>query len=379
MTQYKTGSHAYRDIVPYLAGLLTSFLIFVKIFLFVGYKIGFSNLTGKLWGVLWPSTSSEDVLDMPQQILDELKQLGAVIENAYNPTNQTKHNTILVQPDENLGFVLRPHAKISGFMLRAANALNLDPPVVYLRSGASMSNELRTYLNRNTRLEYSYSVDADGRRVTLPIVQSAHRILMVGDSVLFGVGVNDSSTMASKLQSLIGNRYTIVNAGVGNYGGMQAFEMANELSKKSEYAGLIYIASQNDFMGDRGVSFSDEANIVLQRFSSLKERFSKGITVMLVTYMQYNLHDVFLERGWRAQTIAKTDMLRRSMARRAEELECEYVDWTEIVEEHMMIEGSLWARFALYVDHGHLSPVGNSLAAKELYERLKRRGVIGGE
>ncbi len=365
-------NQTYTYFVPYLAGFLTSTFISLMIMLFFGYKIGFSNLAWKVWKVVRPPATSDAVLDIPQQIVNELEQLGGLIDNAYNPTNQIKHNTILVQPDEHLGFVLRPHARISGFMLRAANPLNLDPPVVYLQSGANMSNELRTYLNENTRLKYSYSVDAEGFRVTLPIVKSPRKVLMVGDSVLFGVGVNDSSTMASKLQRRIGNRYTIVNAGVGDYGGIQAFEMAIEASKRSEYAGLIYIACQNDFMSGQGVSFSDQANLVLQRFSSLKERFSGRIIVMLVTYMEYNLRDVLLERGWSAHTIAGTNMLRRSLPRITQELRFEYVDWTDIVEKYMMSERSIWSRFSLYVDHAHLSPMGNSLAADELYKALKR-------
>ncbi len=69
-------------------------------------------------------------------------------------------------------------------------------------------------------------------------------------------------------------------------------------------------------------------------------------------------------------------MLRRSLPRIAQELRFEYVDWTDIVEKYMMSERSIWSRFSLYVDHAHLSPMGNSLAADELYMALKRIKLV---
>jgi hypothetical protein len=63
-----------------------------------------------------------------------------------------------------------------------------------------------------------------------PLVRAKRKILVVGDSVAFGVGVKDGETFSSHLQELMGNARKVVNAGVGGYDGFQAFQIADELS-----------------------------------------------------------------------------------------------------------------------------------------------------
>ena len=53
-------------------------------------------------------------------------------------------------------------------------------------------------------------------------------------SGLFGIGVNDEDTIASNLQKLMGNSHRVVNAGVGGYGGEQAYNVARMLPEKGK-------------------------------------------------------------------------------------------------------------------------------------------------
>jgi hypothetical protein len=43
-----------------------------------------------------------------------------------------------------------------------------------------------------------------------------------------------------------------------------------------------------------------------------------------------------------------------------------YYDWTEIVDDFLIVEKSIFSRFALYADHAHLSALGNRLLAEKV-------------
>src|SRR5215471_14706185 len=264
--------------IAFLAGNLTTLIIFLFMFLFVGYRIGFSTLFEKLWKrVVIPANK---ILYLPDNILQELIALNAVVDNAGNPTQQLSHYTILVDRDEEVGWALIPNARISLYMLRALNFLNFDPPILALRLDAKLSEDLRSYISRQTRLHYTYTVGADGFRTTLPLVESEHKILMVGDSVLFGEGVNDDVTMSSHLQRMVGESFRVVNAGVGGFSGEQALQMANKAAKRDKYEALIYVACQNDFMLREGVPYSIQAKEVLKKFAAVKETFSGKVIII---------------------------------------------------------------------------------------------------
>lgn len=362
------GKMSRSALVAYLAGSLTALTMVAVLLLFCGYRIGFPVLLDTFRKVIKPS---EEVLYLPKPILKELIDLHAVVDNAGNPTQQLSHYTILVAQDKRLGWALIPNTRLTLYMLRALNPLNFDPPVLAVKSDAVLSDSLKQYLDQQTRLRYEYTVGADGFRTTIPAVTAKEGILMVGDSVLFGEGVNDSQTMASNLQLLVGNSYQVINAGVGGYGGEQAFEMAKRESEKRSYAALIYVACQNDFMNHAGISYLDQAREILKSFAALKERFSGKIVVLLTPYMEYVLDDVMLKQGWWREMVGETDRLRQGLSSICAENGFECRDGAEMFSDYTKQTGSIFGRFSLYIDDAHFSPVGNQLAAENLYRALK--------
>ena len=182
----------------YLTGLLTATVVFSLIFLFVGYKIGFSDLFTQLKNEIVP----QEVFRLPKDVLEELTHLKAAVGNANNPTKLPEHDTFLVRPDKDLEFILRPDVKVSVSMLKTTKPFNVDPPVLYLKhdDNQEYSNRLKAYIKEESRINYSYSTDSNGFRKTLPDVKSDKQILIIGDSVPFGVGVDDEHTVASQLQ-----------------------------------------------------------------------------------------------------------------------------------------------------------------------------------
>ena len=365
-----TGSQHIAVIYPYLMGCLTVAIIFLLVCLFVGYKVGRKNIAN-LFSEVFPAAKHKKVLSLPKDVLEELTELNAVIENAGNPTNQPEHNTLAVIPDDELTYVLRPNTKMFVNLLKSTKAFNFDPPVLYLKYDDQfrMSERLRAYIKAESRLRYSYSTDSHGFRTTVPSVDASEQVLIVGDSVPFGVGVADASTAASHLQRLIGKRYRIINASVGGYDGQQAFLMAIKISNNAKFAGLIYVACQNDFMQDE--DWIQEANNVLAKIKSISAKFGDNVIIVLHTYMEYTLRDIFLENGWKEERIEKTHALRSALPEISKKYGYGYYDWTDIVADFTKGESSIFSRFALYADHCHLSPLGNRLMAEELFKTIE--------
>jgi len=359
-------------VYPYIMGCLTVIFIFILLCLFVGYRIGSKNFFTIVQNVFLLAEYKK-VVNLPKDVLKELIKVNAVIENAGNPTQQAEHDTLAVIPDDELQYVLRPDTKMLVNMLKSTRAYNFDPPILVLKGDDQhlISERLRSYLKDESRLHYSYSVDSEGFRRTLPYVESDKKVLIIGDSVPFGVGVDDEYTVASHLQKMVKNRCRIVNGGVGGYDGQQAFSMAQRLSNSSKFAGLIYVACQNDFMG--GEDWIQEAEDILTKIKSISEKFSDKIIIVLHTYMEYNLRDIFLEDGWKEKRIKKTDALRDALPEMCKKYGYEYYDWTEIVTDFMQKEKSIFSRFALYVDHCHLSPLGNRLMATKFFNTMEDR------
>ena len=358
--------------IAYLAGTLSALGLVCLIIALAGYQVGYRTLWQGLRMVAKPS---EQVLVLPKSLLKELVDIRAVVDNAGNPTEQLSHYTMLVDRDPRLGWALIPNARVSLYMLKANNPMNFDPPVVALSADAKISPELKAYLDQQTRLRYSYSVGSDGFRTTLPKVDAEDRILMVGDSVLFGEGVNDDATMASQLQARVGTLIRVINAGVGGYSGEQALEMAKRESESHRHRALVYVACQNDFMNQAGVSYLSQAERILKMFASLRQQFSGKIVVILQPYMEYVLDDVLQKGDWYREMVNETDRLREGLPSIARELGLEYVDGTQIFQEYMIQSGSVFSRFALFVDDAHLSPLGNRLASERIDAALQKIGA----
>jgi len=129
------------------------------------------------------------------------------------------------------------------------------------------------------------------------------------------------------------------------------------------------VACQNDFMNTE--DWIQEAEFVLTKIKSISEKFSDNIIIVLHTYMEYNLRDIFLEDGWKEKRIQKTHALRSALPKMCKEYGYDYYDWTDIVADFMEREKSIFSRFALYADHCHLSPLGNRLMAAKVFNTLE--------
>jgi len=322
------------------------------------------------------SKTEESVIELPDDVLQELIQVKAVVENADNPTYRQLHHTILVEPHDTLLFALKPNRTILGYMLKTLKPFNLDPPVLYTKKGIPLSENVKDYIHNQTRVAYSYTVNEEGLRVTLPIHQSEKKLLIVGDSVAFGEGVDDDATIASHLQNLLQDKYQVINAGVGGYGGENVYRMAKMMGAKQKFHGLIYIASQNDFMFD---DWGKEAEKILKKMKTLEKNFDGNIVVVLHTYMEYTMHDIILNRQWSESRVKRTDQLRQSLLKTTQRLNMKFLDWSDLLQQYRNEKKSIFSGFALYADHCHLSSAGNKLLAENLIKSVlgRERSNVG--
>jgi lysophospholipase L1-like esterase len=233
-----------------------------------------------------------------------------------------------------------------------------------------MSDALRAYLEQNTLVRFTYNIDGDGLRRTVPDVPAERKILMVGDSALFGVGVDDDDTIASQVQRLVGASHRVVNGGVGGYDGGQAFGVARSLSDRDTYEILVYVAHNNDFYEPRHISNVGRARRVFEHFATLADRFPGGIHVALITYLEYTAEQLLGSSGWREERVRSLDRLREELPRLAAEEGFSFVDWSDLVAEIAAREKTSFAPWSLYVDHAHLSPRGNRILAEHIHAAL---------
>jgi hypothetical protein len=351
--------------VAFLGGALMAAVIAIAFFVFVAYRVGFMTI--------WERTGVPIigmVLDMPQELIDEVAALNGAIGNAGNPTGADEHDTILVRPDAELGWVLRPDVAVDGHQIVGGDPLNLDPPVIYLPVGAPRSPALREYLDERTMVKTRITTDSDANRRTLPAVAAERRILMVGDSGVFGVGVDDEHTIASNLQRLVGDCRRIVNAGVAGYDGRQVLKAATRMSHEDDFDLLIYIAHNNDFYERRHMSNPDKLRNVIEGLGEIADRFEHGVVVALLMSLEYTAQDMLRWEGWNPRRIAALDRLRSDLVALNAARGFPFVDWTDIAAEVQADEKSLFAVWSLYVDHAHLAPRATQLFAERIFARL---------
>ncbi|MCX7934147.1 MAG: SGNH/GDSL hydrolase family protein, partial [Planctomycetota bacterium] len=306
------------------------------------------------------------VLDLPPEVLADLKRLGAVLEKAGNPTQSKEHDNFLVQPHPVLKYALRPNIRFSGDVLRTRLAWNLAPPILYMPLESPITPAVAEYLRKYSRLRFTVSINSQGQRLTVPTVSAPRRVLMVGDSVTFGVGVDDADTIASRLQRRLGDRAQVINAGVGGYDGRMVMKMAEILLAEAPAWQLVYIACQNDFMVSGEADWRKPAAVDLATLAALASRSARPVIVVLHEYLAYFARDLLGREGWPADDIVRTDMLRQFMREECQRRGFIFLDWHDILTAAAAGDRTIFACFAFYTDHGHLSPRGNDLLAEAL-------------
>ena len=181
---------------------------------------------------------------------------------------------------------------------------------------------------------------------------------------------------------MLGTSVRVVNTGVGGYTGAQVFEAARAaLEDLVDYRGndahfdaLVYLSSQNDFMKDRERAYEDVAEEVYSGMGALRYGFRGKMVTLQVSYLEFIVPDLLLAEGWSEKEMGRSEQRYEALPDIARRHRSAYVHWLELVRDTVRDNRSIFSRFALYVNYGHLSPEGSRLVATAIRGALEQKG-----
>jgi hypothetical protein len=120
---------------------------------------------------------------------------------------------------------------------------------------------------------------------------SKPRILVLGDSMLFGHGLDFSETFGAKLEEALGGRYAVLNFAVQGYGTDQAYLLLQRLFDRFTPTAVIV-----DFLGEhlaRNVSADRRELFRCMRYPGTKPRFAldRGELTLVERPERYRSYD----------------------------------------------------------------------------------------
>ena len=307
-------------------------------------------------------------IDIPEEIFNDLNASRATIENSGNPTNINITEKPISRRSENLilGYELRPDVTVTAHLFEASERGNIDPPVIAYSKTSRPSETTVNWLTENALLTNAYSTDSIGNRRTIPDISADQKVFVLGDSVAFGVGVNDEHTFASFLQRRMGNTHEVINLGVGGYDAEQILERARLIGTADSRDIVIFIACQNDFhdniFGFDQEKLTDFMNkvAILQK----KKNFAE-VLVVFQTYQEYTFSKFWTV--WPDKFIENMTAGIQKFERLGADLGFKTVNWDRLVNQFNAEERSIFSGMSLYSDHNHLSPLGKRLLADSAY------------
>jgi len=297
-------------------------------------------------------------------MIESFKANGVGIGNS--PFRELKRDAVAINTTENGCMVQKPNLRKTMAFLRS-NAFNpFDPPTYFYDAERTLPAELARFFERYGFRRVQLTTNADGERVTLPAVQASDLVLVAGDSAANGAMLDDTETIASRLQRDDGARQ-YVNLGIS---GAAAADIECALERAARrYAGrvreLIYVFCENDFK-------EATAGDVIAWLGAFKARERIDRVVLLyVPYIYNALPEVTRVRGHTHHDFPTFRDEKRAVLRAAHDAGFPTVDYIDITTAAQQAQGTQFAALALYLDHAHPSPVGvERLVAA--YRRLER-------
>ena len=296
--------------------------------------------------------------------LDQFKSSGVLLGNSpFQELSDPDIALTWIDPKSNTP-KNKANVTLNAWFLRS-RVFNPYDPVVFqkIENDRPLHSDVQAFLNRYGFQKIVHTTNERGERTTLPIVEDKPIMLMIGDSVAFGTMVQDHETLASVLQrSDQAHRY--VNAGVPGNGVDHNLQILKE--KLEEYqgqvAGVLYVHCENDI--PKTMQASAFVAHLSENLSSLLDRHRVEQRIFLFTQYIYRTMPDLVRR--QSNKLPKLLRLKAELMTDLESKGFQTVDWAEVVAEEQNRSGSLFAGFALYVDHCHLSRLGTELLAQKI-------------
>jgi hypothetical protein len=284
-------------------------------------------------------------------MMDLFKQNGIGIGNS--PFAELKSDAVAINTEEDGCKVQKPNLRKTMAFLRS-NVFNpFDQLTYFYDSDRQLPPDLDEFFQRYGFRRVRLTTNPHGERLTVPVVSSANKVLVAGDSVANGVMLDDTETIASRLQAEDPSRQYI-NLGISGAGTPDIQCALDRAAKR--YGGqireLIYVLCENDFETAR----PEEMIAWLDEF-----KHQEGIERVVLVYVPfiYNVApEVTRIPGHSHYDFPNFREEKKVVIHAAEQAGFDVVDFVEIVLDEQRRGGSQFAGLALYLDHTHLSPPG---------------------
>jgi len=259
----------------------------------------------------------------------------------------------------------KPNMRFSQIQLFTTLFEPLDPVVAFWDSGRTLNPEVAAFIRRYGFREVHLTTNRFGDRMTLPEVTREAKVIVGGDSVANGVMLNDDETLASQLQARDPARQYI-NTGVN---GASAADVICAIEAAVRNYGdrideLIYVYCENDF--ETGQPYGEPEQVV-DWIAGFAQRHAVGkVTVVYAPYFYNVLPQLSRFKGYRGYFFPRHGDERHRLAEAAKSAGFGYLDYSEIALEESREAGTLFAAYALFVDHTHYSRYGTRRLADRL-------------
>jgi hypothetical protein len=306
-----------------------------------------------------------DPRDPTTRVITRLPEIEEMIEPflanriaiGNSPFKQLKREDVALNREVDGCWTQKPNVEKTVGFLRS-NLFNPFDQMTYFHDAArELPSDVAAFLERYGFHAVRHSTNEHGERRTLPPVESEDKVLIAGDSVADGVMLDDSETLASRLQAADPERQ-YVNLGIS---GAKTSDIFCALEKAAErYRGqireLIYVFCENDFSEHRRYGTPEEQ---IPWISDLQKREKIDRVVLLYSPFIYNVvPEVTRVRGHSHRSFPYHRQKKRRLLELARQAGFRVIDFTEIADQEQASAGSLFAPLALYVDHAHYSRLG---------------------
>jgi hypothetical protein len=298
-------------------------------------------------------------------VLKELELKGASFDNTRNLISKEVglHNSFVVRPDPKKVYRLRPNISLEGYFLLSNKSMSFDGPLLYLDGSKIYSKAVQNYLKSEAFGKFEVHSDERGYRKTVPKVSHPLKTLIVGDSVAFGLGVNDDQTLASHLQRLLGNETEVINAGLSGYDTKSNREVIIDHRDKG-VSHLVYIICQNDLEAIEGSNNIEKIKKIANEIMQYRNSF-KRVSIVFHQYL-YEVNPALFKPGQYEKVVRFNEALKSLEAHYEAKDSVQFYNWYNLVGDFNLEKGTSFASFALYSDHCHFSSLGNLVLAQAL-------------
>ena len=241
-----------------------------------------------------------------------------------------------------------------------------DPVTAFWDADRKLDPDVQSFLDQyGFEKRTVMSTNEFGDRVTLPEVKRHRKVIVAGDSVANGALLNDDETIASRLQAFDLDRQYI-NTGIH---GAEAAEVICAIEAAVEnYGGeideLIYVYCENDF--EPGVPYGEPEEVVAWLTTFAAQQDIRKVTVVYAPMIYNVVPELTRFRGDDGYDHPDRTDKKRRLAAEANNAGFRFIDVTDIALQENRNQGTMFAALALFVDHGHLSPLGVEKLIKKL-------------